>query len=59
MKIIHGDYRKGLKNIHKTPFVYFKPPYVKEDELKTAFIKYTSDGYTQDNQKELKIFVNI
>lgn len=58
MKIIYGDYREGLKNIYKAAFVYFDLPYVEEDELKTASTKYTTDGYTLDNQKELKDIID-
>lgn len=54
VKIVHGDYRDGLKYIRKTSFVYFDPPYVKEDELKTVFTNYTSNGFTLNNQIELK-----
>lgn len=51
--ILNADYTKVLESLPRDSFVYLDPPY--DPVTKTAnFTKYTSNGFSQDDQIELK-----
>lgn len=51
--ILNADYTKVLESLPRDSFVYLDPPY--DPVSKTAnFTKYTSNGFSQDDQIELK-----
>lgn len=51
--ILNADYTKVLESLPRDSFVYLDPPY--DPLTKTAnFTKYSSNGFSQDDQIELK-----
>lgn len=53
IKIMNEDYKKALTNLRKGAFVYFDPPYLPISES-SSFTSYTEDGFTYEQQVELK-----
>lgn len=50
------DYQKLLRKIKKSDLVYIDPPY---DQLENdTFSGYTKEGFTRDDQKKLKQFID-
>jgi DNA adenine methylase len=50
------DYQKLLRKIKKSDLVYIDPPY---DQLENdTFNGYTKEGFTRDDQKKLKLFID-
>ena len=46
------DYTKSLTNIQKNDYIYLDPPYVPEKN--TSFVKYTQNGF--NNENHIKLF---
>ena len=52
VKIKHASYLEICKDCEKGDFVYFDPPY--DPISSTSFTSYASDGFSQNDQCELK-----
>lgn len=57
IKILCQDYKKTLRNLNESHFVYLDPPYDKEN--KSSFVSYTKYQFSTKNQKELKDICKI
>ena len=51
--IISGDFQDAVKNVERGDFVYFDPPYDPLSDT-SAFTNYQKDGFSRENQIELK-----
>lgn len=51
-EILNMDYKDVLKKADTNTFIYIDPPYAPTDGS-TMFTSYTSDGFSEENQKEL------
>lgn len=54
----YNDFFKGKELYMKNAFVYMDPPY-RPITKSAAFTSYTKSGFNDDNQKELKVWVDI
>ena len=54
----YNDFFKGKGMYMKKAFVYMDPPY-RPITKSAAFTSYTKSGFNDDNQKELKVWVDI
>lgn len=53
IKILHRSFENIKNEVQKGDFVYFDPPYVPINKT-SNFTSYTSDGFTYENQVELR-----
>lgn len=53
IKIVNEDYKTVLKGLEKGAFVYLDPPYMPISSS-SSFTKYTQNGFTEQQQIELK-----
>ena len=54
--ILHGDYTKCKNYLSSQTFIYFDPPYRPITETQN-FVGYSQNGFNDDNQRELALFV--
>ena len=54
----YNDFFKGKEMYMKNAFVYMDPPY-RPITKSAAFTSYTKSGFNDNNQKELKVWVDI
>lgn len=56
--MMNVDYKEALKDAGEGDFVYLDPPYAPIDSQ--SFVSYTSEGFTLEDQRELKeVFVDL
>lgn len=53
IEILNVDYKEALNSVSKGDFVYFDPPYLPISPS-SAFVSYTSNGFGEKEQIELK-----
>lgn len=54
IKFLCGDFEDALKGVRKGAFVYLDPPYMPLSDS-SSFTGYTLDGFSEDDQKRLKM----
>lgn len=54
IQILTGDFKKAILNVRKDDFVYFDPPYVPMTQDSKTFTEYTSLGFGEAQQIELR-----
>lgn len=56
IQINHADYSETVQLANEGDLVYFDPPY--DDENKNSFVDYSVNGFTRNNQVELRDVCN-